>query len=262
MPVSFLGTAVVGYLLGTLLAGIVVIYRSALARRVASIVFASTWLLHLAAVVTLGVQEGRFPLLNLGEFLMVLGWTVLTLHLWVWFRLRVDVAGLVLPPIAGLATVVAVPLLGGSPSVAPVPRGGLFLFHITVSTLGVAMLCVAFAMSVIYLMQDRALKSRKTLRLLERLPALERCDRVGFQALVGGFLLLTLGIGTGVVINAELYGRLWIADTKQIFPLLAWMVFATIVATRTLLGFRGKKSAYLTIAGFFLVMATIVGIAL
>ena len=43
-----------------------------------------------------------------------------------------------------------------------------------------------------YLIQDRALKSKRTLRLLERLPALERCDRVGYHALLLGFLLFTV----------------------------------------------------------------------
>jgi ABC-type uncharacterized transport system permease subunit len=263
MPVSLLAIAVVGYILGTSLAGLVVVYRSALARRGASLLFVLTSLVHLSAIVALGVTERRVPLLNLGEFLLMLGWAVLTLHLWVWFRLRVDVAGLVLPPIAGLASVVALPLLGASPPVAATtPRGAWFLFHISVSTLGVAILCVAFAMSVIYILQDRALKSHQTLWLLQRLPALERCDHVGFQALVIGFLLLTLGIGTGVAINADLYNRLWMADSKQIFPLLAWVVFATILAARTLLGFRGRKSAYLTIAGFCLVMFTMLGINL
>ena len=45
-----------------------------------------------------------------------------------------------------------------------------------------------------------------------------------------GFVLLTLGIGTGVVINARLHERLWVPGAKQIFPLLAWIVFAALLA--------------------------------
>jgi ABC-type uncharacterized transport system permease subunit len=44
--------------------------------------------------------------------------------------------------------------------------------------------------------------------------------------------------------------------------LLAWIVFAVILASRTALGFRGRKSAYLTIAGFALGLLTILGMTL
>jgi ABC-type uncharacterized transport system permease subunit len=49
---------------------------------------------------------------------------------------------------------------------------------------------------------------------------------------------------------------------KQIFPVLAWLVFASILVCRPMLGFRGRKSAYLTIAGFALGLATMIGMTL
>ena len=125
-----------------------------------------------------------------------------------------------------------------------------------------ATLVVALAMIVIYLFQDRALKSRRTLRLLEKLPPLDRCDNVGFQALVLGFVLLTVGILTGVIVNAAVYDRIWVAGVKQTLAILAWVVFATVLFARFKLGFRGRKSAYLTIAGVTLGLMTIVGMTL
>jgi len=138
----------------------------------------------------------------------------------------------------------------------------LFLFHTTVATLGMAILGVSFAMSVLYLFQDRALKTRKTLLLLDRLPSLERCDQIGFRSLVSGFVLLTVGIGTGLAINTEVYERLWVWGAKGMFPVLAWIVFAAILVARTALGFRGRKSAYLTITGFTLGVLTVIGMTL
>ena len=186
----------------------------------------------------------------------------MSLHLFVWFRLRVHGAGLVLPPLAALSAFAAWALL---PLVAAADPGeataGLLLFHTIVATLGMAILCLAFTMSVLYLLQDRALKSRKTLGLLERFPALEKCDQIGLHALVIGFLLLTVAIGTGVGVNAEL-GPAWSVGPKEIFPLLAWLVFAVTLAARTLLGYRGTHSAYLTIAGFTLGVLTVLGMRL
>jgi len=77
-----------------------------------------------------------------------------------------------------------------------------------------------------------------------------------------GFILLTMGIGTGVVVNAEVHERLVVMGPKQIFAVLSWLVFAAILIFRPMLGFRGRKSAYLTIAGFALGLLTVIGMTL
>jgi len=264
MTASFLlPTTVIGYIVGIVAAALCTVYRSHTARRAASFVFVATWFLHTATVVREAVIHGRLPLTNLSGYLLVLGWIVLSLHLYLWFRLRVEIAGVVLPPLAGIMTFGSMQLVRATPSELPVAApDGWFLVHTTVSTLGMAILCVAFAMSVIYLIQDRALKSRQKLKLLERLPSLHRADQIGFRALTVGFLLLTLGIGTGVVVNAEVRQRILVLEPKQIFPLLAWLVFAAGLVARSALGLRGRKSAYLTITGVALGLLTVLGMTL
>lgn len=259
----FLPVALVGYIVSIVVAGIALRYDSEPMRRLASWLFVATWAVHLVAVVRQALILERLPLRTLGEYLLVLGWIVMTLFLWIWFRLRVQAAGVVLAPVAGAATLGALHFItAAAPTGAAARPSAWFLFHTTVSTLGMAILGVAFAMAVIYIFQDRALKSRKTLRLLERLPALERCDRIGVRALVIGFALLSLGIGTGVIVNSELHERMVTPGPKEIFAVLSWFVFAGILVARAMRGYRGRKAAYLTIAGFALGAATIVGMAL
>ena len=125
-----------------------------------------------------------------------------------------------------------------------------------------AFLGLTFAMAVLYLIQDRALKKRRTLGLLKRLPPLRKCDQIGFRSLVVGFVLLSLGIGTGIAINTAVYQKIWIWSAKGTFPVLAWIVFAVILGARVTLGFRGRKSAYLTITGFALGVLTVIGMTL
>ena len=261
MTTVILPIAVVGYVVGIVLAVVATVYRSRAAHRAASVVFAITWVAHLLGIVQYAVATGRVPLSSMGEFLLVFGWTVMSFHLYVWFRLRVEVTGLVLPPLAGLATLSSLQLLSAAIG-QPSARGPWFLFHTTVSTLGLATLCVAFAMSLIFLIQHRSLKMGKTLRAMDRLPALDEADQVGFQALTLGFVLLTLGIVAGVMVNSSVHHRLWSPEPKQVFSLLAWIVFAGILIARSALGFRGTRSAYLTIAGFALGLLTVVGMTL
>jgi len=262
MLAVFLPIAIVAYIVSIFLAGLATFYHSDAARGGASAVFVVAWLAHGGAVVQRGIADGGLPLSNVGEYLLVLGWVVMTLHLAVWFAGRVYAAGLVLPPIAGLAAFAALPLLAAGVGFESSAPRGWFLFHTTVSTLGMATLTVALAMSVIYLIKDRALKSRRTLRLLERLPSLGSCDQIGFRSLWIGFFLLTLGIGTGMIMNEKIYQQFWVLGVKQILPLLAWLVFAVVLVARLKLGVRGRKSAYMTIVGVTLGLLTVVGMTM
>jgi ABC-type uncharacterized transport system permease subunit len=160
--------ALVAYIVGVFLASLGTFYRFHLARGVASAVFVSAWAAHLGAVVQHAVETKRFPLSSGVEWLLVFGLAVMTLHLFVWFVWRVWAAGVVLPAVAAVAGFGAWALYTDSSAGEVTRRGGLFLFHTTVSTLGMAMLVVALAMSVIYLILDRALKTRKTLLMMDR----------------------------------------------------------------------------------------------
>ena len=111
MSEAFLFAAIVGYLFSIFLAGLGIRPGSVAARPAASVLIVLTWAAHLAAVVRQGVATSGLPLSNMAEYLLVLGWAVMTLHLYIWFRLRVHVAGLVLPPIAALAAFAALQLL-------------------------------------------------------------------------------------------------------------------------------------------------------
>jgi ABC-type uncharacterized transport system permease subunit len=235
--------------------------RSPLARRGEITLLSLAWVLQLAAVLRQAHLVGGFPLTNMGEYLLVLGWVVLTFHLLLWFRQHVDVAGLILPPLAALMTLGSLVLQART--IPPVPythQRGWFLFHTALATLGTAALCVAFAMSLIYLFQDRALKNKRKLKVLERLPALEACDRIGFHAVLWGFPLLTLGIVTGLVWNWHLHGVvLGNNGAKELFGLLAWGVFALLLYARLATGLRGRRSAYMTIAGFAFALMVVLG---
>jgi ABC-type uncharacterized transport system permease subunit len=255
--------ALIAYFVAIFLSFVGTLGRSALARRGEIALLVLAWLFNLAAIVREARVTGGFPMTNSGQYLLVLGWVVLTMHLVLWFRQRVDVAGLILPPLAALMALGS--LLLQARAIPPVPAAhqrGWFLFHTTLATLGTAALCVAFAMSLIYLFQDRALKTKRKLRVLERLPSLDACDRIGFHALLWGFPLLSLGVVTGLVWNWHLHGVvLGNNGPKELFGLLAWGVFGLLLYARLARGFRGRKSAYMTIAGFAFALMVVLGMS-
>jgi ABC-type transport system involved in cytochrome c biogenesis permease subunit len=234
-------------------------HRASLARA-GALVLVSAWAGELLTLIARGMTAQAFPLRTGPEYLLALGWFVLTLHLVLWFRSQVRAAALVLPPVSGLLVLCAFLFFAAGESQDHALRTqGWFVFHTSIATAGVAALTVSFAMSLLFLVKERALKSKRSLRVLERLPTLEALDRVGFQALLYGFPLLTLGIATGMVYSAAVHDRLWIWGPKEIFPVIAWAVFAWILWARFARGVRGRRSAILAIAGFAFALLTFVG---
>jgi ABC-type transport system involved in cytochrome c biogenesis permease subunit len=59
--------------------------------------------------------------------------------------------------------------------------------------------------------------------------------------------------------QAELHRPLWGWSAKEIFPILAWLVFAFLLTARFSRGVSGRRSAVLAIAGFALGILTILG---
>ena len=133
---SLLGIALIGHATGIALALAGVAYGVAVARRSGSVVFVLTWLVHFGAIVQQGAVSQRVPLANMSEFLLMLGWVVLSLYLYLWFALRIQVTGLVLPPVAGLATLAGWRSMIGAAPPEPAFTSPWFLFHVTVSTVG------------------------------------------------------------------------------------------------------------------------------
>ena len=259
MGLILLPLALIAYFLAIFLAGIGSLNRSEATQRGSTALLGAAWVLQFAAIVERGISRAHFPLTSAGEYLLAFGWVVLGFHLVLSLRSRIQATGLVLPPLAFLATLFSLVTQADQVSLPEGQQKGWFIFHTTIATLGMAALGVAFAMSLIYLAMDRVLKSKKTPRLVELLPSLDTCDRLGYHALLLGFPLLTLGIATGSVWSESVHHRYWIGGAKQTFPLLAWAVFAVVLYARLARGYRGRKSAYLTIAGFALGLLTVLG---
>jgi ABC-type uncharacterized transport system permease subunit len=219
-------------------------------------VLVAAWLGELVTLIVLGGTAAAFPLRTGPEYLLVLGWFVLTLHLVLWLRSQVHAASLVLPPVAGLMVFSAYLFSAGETQDHALRTQGWFVSHTSIATAGVAALAVAFAMSVLFLVKERALKSKRSLRVLEMLPTLEALDRLGFQALLYGFPLLTLGIATGMVYSAAVLTGCG-SGVPRYLPVTSSRCSPR--SCRARFAARGRRSAILAIAGFAFALLTFVG---
>lgn len=165
-------------------------------------------------------------------------------------------------PAAFLGTSFAALALGGTQA-APGPSPAWSHVHVLLASAGLALLGVAGGAGVLFVLQHRRLKARRTSpsgtgRMA--LPSLEALDRVNAVALSLGFLLLTLGLVSGVLWVQAAEGRLWPGSLHAWATLLAWAIYAALVAARFGLRQGARDSALCAVAGFAVLLVAVVGV--
>jgi cytochrome c-type biogenesis protein CcsB len=119
----------------------------------------------------------------------------------------------------------------------------------------------AFCFAVMYVWQEANLKSKNFEGFLFRLPSLSVLDSLQYRSVTIGFIGLTAGIITGSFWASRAWGSYWRWDPKQIWALVMWLVYIAYLHCRFIRGWRGKKSAYLAIAGFLVMLFTYFGVS-
>jgi cytochrome c-type biogenesis protein CcsB len=131
--------------------------------------------------------------------------------------------------------------------------------HVALSFLGDAVFALAFSASLLYLLQERRLKARRRGRIPD-LPSLETLDRLNYTCLKWGLGLLTLGIVTGIVWAHTAWQDWSWSDPKLVFSLVTWGNYVVLLLGRMAVGWRGRRAATLTIAGFAVIVLSLVGV--
>jgi cytochrome c-type biogenesis protein CcsB len=145
------------------------------------------------------------------------------------------------------------------PEVLKLKQSQWFYIHTPLVILAFVALFIAFFAAVLYLLQERELKSKHPRMFYNRLPSLEICDDLAYRALAIGFPLMTLGILAGALWAQTVWATGWAGDPKILGSIFTWLIYLLLIHYRLIAGWRGKKAAYLAIAGFVGVLVTFLG---
>ncbi len=187
-------------------------------------------------------------------------WMIILVFLTVEVRHRIHVLGSFMVPLALVSLVSAAALPETVPTLKPMFK--TLWFHVALSMLGSVGFTVAFVAGVMYLIQDRLLKSKRFNVLNSKLPALDFLDHLNQQSIILGFPLLTLGIVTGAI-SAEFARGSYVSwNPEQTGAVVTWLFYFVVLLGRLTVGWRAKRAAYLTVVGFACVILTLVGVVL
>src|SRR5208337_1009600 len=108
-------------------------------------------------------------------------------------------------------------LITRNESLMPPPaRGSLFAFHVTLNTWAYAAFALSFVLSMIYLVQDRILRSHHPGAAFWRFPALDVLDRMSRSSVYVGLVALVVGVAGGFIWRHRLTGAYSWGDPKVI----------------------------------------------
>ena len=205
---------------------------------------------------------GHAPLSNLYESLIFFSWTIVLLYLIIEWRIKSRNLGAFVVPFAFFSMAFA----SFSPNVnariqplIPALQSNWLISHVITCFFGYAALTIACGLGFMYLLKglEKGERPRLFFRLL---PGREIVDELTYQSVVIGFIFLTLGIITGSVWAYSAWGSYWSWDPKETWSLITWFIYAAMLHSRFVRGWRGKRMAIMSIIGFASVLFTYFGV--
>jgi ABC-type uncharacterized transport system permease subunit len=207
-------------------------------------------------LIALWVTSGQFPVGTRPELLLLGAWTLAVAGAILFERLNHPVLLLVTAPTVGLLCLFAWllalrPDLGSRDALHP----GVVV-HILLAVFGLAAFTFAAGVAAYYLWQIRALKRDPKIALGRDMPPLEVLDRLHFGATALGFPLLFMSVFGATLFSERARDDLWtlFLDPTVLVTLVGLLIYLALFGARALLGWRGRRIAILSVAGFVIMV--------
>ena len=209
-------------------------------------------MLHFVSLAeTLNAAHHRLPVES-HEVQSLLALALAMLFLSVYARYRsVSLGVFVLPVIFLLAMLAA--FRPGQENFPMPARTGWLVLHIALLMAAYAALVVSLLANMMYLLQERRLKSRigaklgtTAGRLLPLDTPLETIDQIAQKTLLFGLPCMTAGLLIGSVMALEQNGPAYFSDPKIVLTFGLWAVYVAMIFLRRASGLRGRRAVYLS----------------
>ncbi|RUR34664.1 cytochrome C assembly family protein [Vreelandella nanhaiensis] len=163
-------------------------------------------------------------------------------------------ASIVLFPLAGVALITATWLPSHTSHTGLTPG---ILLHAISSALAFAMLAIAAVQAILVGLQNQALRHHHIRGIVQSLPPLTTMERVLFELVWAGILLLTLSIVSGFIFLDNIFAQHLLH--KTVLSLGAWIIFTTLLIGRYRFGWRGMRAVRWTLGGCALLILAYFG---
>nr|YP_009395342.1 cytochrome c biogenesis protein ccs1 [Polysiphonia infestans]ARW64322.1 cytochrome c biogenesis protein ccs1 [Polysiphonia infestans] len=238
------------------------------------------------------IEYKYFPLSNLYESLIFLGWSITFLQIIIEIKAKNRLIGSITMPITlliiGFATMSLPEDLKLASPLVPALKSNWLMMHVTVMILSYGTLMIGSLLSFLLLIisdkkniriegnsnnnnkkvlfrykvhnKDNTREMNLTSDTDNRIKLTEVIDNISYRIIGFGFPLLTIGIISGAVWANDAWGTYWSWDPKETWALITWIVFAIYLHSRINNKLEGKKSAIIASLGFVVIWICYLGV--
>ncbi len=220
---------------------------------VARILLTLGFLVHFAALEIGGRLTHTVPYRDLSTSMSLFAWMVAGSYGILRLRHRESSTGPFLIPVAILFLSISL-VTTRAGALPPDPRltGSEFAFHVTLAILGYAAFTLAFVLAQLYLIQIHQIHKRKLGLLFSRLPALDVLSRMHHTSIGIGVVATSVATTLGLLRAKPNWGTYWDPKVAVTLTLIGIYVFCLLAGR--LLNWSGKRVAWLSIAGYVLLL--------
>jgi cytochrome c-type biogenesis protein CcsB len=195
---------------------------------------------------------GLAPLSNLFESLIFFGWSLALAYLILEWKTGLKILGALAMPLAFFAMLYALSMDPSIKPLLPALKSNWLIAHVITCFLGYAAFGISCAVGLVYILTSQGKEPATPRAML--------LDEIIYQTVVLGFILLTAGIVTGSIWANSAWGTYWSWDPKETWSLVTWLVYAGMLHSRFLRGWRGFRLALFSVIGFACVLFTYFGV--
>ncbi|MDA0829763.1 MAG: cytochrome c biogenesis protein CcsA [Proteobacteria bacterium] len=160
-------------------------------------------------------------------------------------------------PVGAVASLL--PLLDGASIQIPHSELPIFKIHLILSVVAYGLLSVSLIHTLMMSYLETSLHQHKFSPLIENLPPLLKLEALLFTIVLLGFLTLSAALVSGIFISLEIQSTILPINHKTIFSIASWLLFASLLIGRHLLGWRGKIARRILVIGFLLLIIAYFG---
>ncbi len=228
--------------------------------RVATYILGAGLCLHSVAIILRWFYSKHAPLVSFYDVFSFLAWSLSAAFLLFQAGHKLKALGAFVSPVITLFMVLSLIHPSDILPLPPALQSYWLPIHASISIISYALLTLSFCISIMYLIQEHQIKKKQLGAIFKRLPSLQVLDTMAEKCLKIGFPLLTLGIITGSIWAEQAWGAYWSWDPKETWSLITWLLYAALLHQRLTVGWRGRKSAYMTIIGYLTLLFTFIGV--
>ena len=130
----------------------------------------------------------------------------------------------------------------------------LFTLHTTTTIIGYTFFVYSFILGIMHLYLLGRFKRKKFDDLFFELPPLKILEKLNIIALLSGFILLSIGLGTGSRLAYLIWNTIPFSDPKIFLSIVLWIVYLLSLLTIRIFQLKGKMMSYCSIIGFILII--------